>query len=59
MRLRDAFGPLFQDEDFVALYAVLGQPGYAPWRLALVTILQYEEGLRIGKPTMPYANVFI
>src|SRR5437588_12477699 len=45
MRLRDALGELYQDEDFAALYPVEGQPAYAPWRLALVTVLQYVEGL--------------
>src|SRR5436305_3386267 len=45
MRLRDALGELYQDEYFAGLYPVEGQPAYAPWRLALVTVLQYVEGL--------------
>src|SRR5712664_195486 len=45
MRLRDALGELYQDEQFVEIYAVKGQPGYAPWRLAVVTVLQYTENL--------------
>ncbi len=45
MRLRDALGELYQDEHFTALYPVEGQPAYAPWRLALVTVLQYAENL--------------
>ncbi len=45
MRLRDSLGELYQDEHFAALYPVEGQPAYAPWRLALVTVLQYAEGL--------------
>jgi transposase len=45
MRLRDALGELYQDEQFAALYPVEGQPAYAPWRLAVVTVLQYAEGL--------------
>jgi transposase len=45
MRLRDALGELYQDEQFVGLYPVEGQPGYAPWRLAVVTVLQYTENL--------------
>ena len=45
MRLRDALGELYQDEYFAALSPVEGQPAYAPWRLALVTVLQYVEGL--------------
>jgi len=45
MRLRDELGELYQDEHFISLYPVEGQPAYEPWRLALVTVLQYGEGL--------------
>lgn len=45
MRLRDELGELYQDEHFVSLYPVEGQPAYEPWRLAIVTVLQYAEGL--------------
>jgi len=45
MRLRDELGELYQDEHFVSLYPIEGQPAYEPWRLALVTVLQYAEGL--------------
>lgn len=45
MRLRDEFGSLYQDEDFQALFPRRGQPGLAPWRLALVTVLQFMENL--------------
>ncbi len=45
MRLRDVLGALYQDEQFASLYSVTGHPGHAPWRLALVTILQYNENL--------------
>ena len=45
MRLRDEFGALYRDEDFRALYSTLGQPGLAPWRLALVTVFQFLEHL--------------
>lgn len=45
MRLRDTFGEVYQDEQFLDLYPVEGQPAYAPWRLALVTVLQYTENL--------------
>src|ERR1700694_5824552 len=44
-RLRDALGELSQEEQFASLYPVSGQPAYAPWRLALVTVLQYSENL--------------
>lgn len=45
MLLRDRLGAVFDDGDFADLYPVLGQPAYAPWRLALVTLLQFREGL--------------
>ena len=45
LTLRDELGPIFQDDDFAALYPTLGQPAYPPWRLALVTVLQFREDL--------------
>jgi len=45
MRLRDELGELYQDEHFVSLYPIEGQPAYQAWRLAIVTVLQYAEGL--------------
>src|SRR5919106_4745552 len=44
-RLRDEFDALYEDEDFRALYPRQGQPGLAPWRLALVTVFQFLEQL--------------
>src|SRR5919107_1034958 len=44
-RLRDEFAVLFEDADFRALYPRQGQPGLAPWRLALVTVFQFLEQL--------------
>jgi transposase len=43
--LRDQLGTLFTDEDFAALYPVRGQPAQTPWRLALVTVMQFAENL--------------
>jgi len=43
IRLRDEFGRLYQDQDFQALFPSHGQPGLSPWRLALVTVLQFLE----------------
>ena len=43
--LRDKIGAVFADADFADLYPKLGQPAYAPWRLALVTLMQFREGL--------------
>lgn len=45
MRLRDELGELYQNEHFVSLYPSEGQPAYEAWRLAIVTVLQYGEGL--------------
>ena len=36
---------MFADADFADLYPQRGQPAYAPWRLALVTLMQFREGL--------------
>src|ERR671916_2671150 len=44
-RLRDEFSALYRDEDFRRFYPSCGQPGLAPWRLALVTVLQFLEHL--------------
>ena len=43
--LRDELGTVFEDTDFTDLFSVTGQPGLPPWRLALVTILQFRETL--------------
>src|SRR4029078_10481639 len=43
--LRDRLGPVFDDAAFADLYPQRGQPAYTPWRLALVTLLQFREGL--------------
>ena len=43
--LRDRLGAMFDDVGFGDLYPALGQPAYAPWRLALVTLMQFREGL--------------
>ena len=43
--MRDAFGAMFTDDDFAALFPRRGQPAEAPWRLALVLVMQYVEDL--------------
>ena len=45
MRLRDELGGISRDEQCVSLYPTRGQPAEAPWRLALVLVLQYVDGL--------------
>src|SRR6266700_487631 len=44
-QLRDALGPIYSDEPFAHLFPTRGRPAEAPWRLALVTVLQAIEGL--------------
>lgn len=45
LQLRDSLGTVFDNEMFAPLFPERGQPAAAPWRLALVTILQFSEGL--------------
>jgi transposase len=45
LQLRDRLGVVYADARFAALCAVRGRPAEAPWRLALVTVLQFAEGL--------------
>jgi len=43
--MRDEFGIVWEDEDFAGLFLRRGQPALAPWRLVLVTVMQFAEGL--------------
>lgn len=45
MRLRDELGVFYHDEDFASLYPQQGQPSFAPWRLAMVLVMQFLENL--------------
>ena len=45
LTFRDVLGTIFQDEDFATLFPAWGHPGLPPWRLALVTIMQFREHL--------------
>ena len=45
MQMRDVLGTIYADEDFSELFEVRGRPSIAPWRLALVTVMQFSEGL--------------
>jgi transposase len=45
MRVRDELGTIYRDEAFAALFPARGRPAEAPWRLALVSVLQFAEGL--------------
>jgi transposase len=43
MRLRDELSVLYHDEQFAPLFPARGQSAVAPWRLMLVTLLQFAE----------------
>src|SRR5947209_1045031 len=43
--LRDDLGLFYTDARFAALFPTRGQPAEAPWRLALVLVLQFAENL--------------
>src|SRR5437016_12185825 len=45
MHLRDALGAIYEDADFADLFPKRGRAAEAPWRLALVTVLQALENL--------------
>src|SRR6185436_5367069 len=45
LRLGDALGTVFSDAQFAPLFPSRGQPAETPWRLALVTVLQFAENL--------------
>ena len=45
IRIREALGPLLSDEDFAAAFPRRGRPAASPGALALVSVLQYAEGL--------------
>jgi transposase len=45
MQIREGLGTLYSDEDFADLFPSHGQPAEGPWRLALVRVFQFVEGL--------------
>jgi transposase len=45
LRLADELETLFTDGAFLVLFPTHGQSALPPWRLALVTMLQFAEGL--------------
>jgi transposase len=45
VRLRDELGPLYQDSEFAHLFVWRGRPAESPGLLAMVTIMQFAEGL--------------
>jgi transposase len=45
LHMRDLLGTLYDDQLFADLFPPQGQPALAPWRLALITVMQFAEGL--------------
>ncbi len=45
LKMRDELGVFYSVQDFSSLFSQKGQPAFSPWRLALITIMQYVEGL--------------
>jgi transposase len=45
MQMYDTLGPIYINADFAALFPKTGQPALAPAPLALITIMQFAEGL--------------
>lgn len=45
LTMRDELGTIYDDNLFCDLFPNNGQPALAPWRLALITIMQFVEGL--------------
>ena len=45
MRMRDELGPIYTNPEFAHLFPKDGQPAEAPAHLALVSIMQFAEGL--------------
>lgn len=45
IKMRDALGTIYQDQSFASLFPQNGRAVEAPWRLALITVLQFMEEL--------------
>jgi transposase len=45
IQMRDVLGSIYCDEQFADLFASRGRPVVPPWRLALVTVMQFAEGV--------------
>ncbi|WP_204137732.1 IS1182 family transposase [Halomicronema sp. CCY15110] len=45
LTLRDELGAIYHDRDFETLFPAHGQPAQCPWRLALVSVMQFAEDL--------------
>ena len=59
LRIRDSLGVFFADEQFASLFSERGQPALSPWRLALISIMQFVETCLIGRLRKQCAVVLI
>jgi transposase len=60
VELRAEFGTLYDDQLFADLYPSQGRPvEVAPWRLALVMVMQYIKGSPTARRPMPSAAAWI
>lgn len=55
VRLRDELGTIFDDPLFAPWFPTRGQPAASPWRLALITVMQFVEGLATAKRPKRFA----
>jgi transposase len=55
----DELGVLFKDADFAELFPRRGQPALVPWRLALITVMQFLENLSDRQAQMPFVRALI
>ena len=52
MKMRDEFGTIFTDEQFVDLYPQRGPAALAPWRLALIAVMQLPKTSPMARQPM-------
>lgn len=45
LSMRDELGTIYNDQDFADLFSRYGQPAVAPWRLALICVMQIRSDL--------------
>ncbi len=45
LQVRDELGAIYDDQSFAHLFPNCGQPAAAPWRLLVVSLMQFAEGL--------------
>ena len=43
MHMRDVLGTIYEDTSFAHLFPHNGQPAETPWRLALITVMQFAR----------------